>query len=263
VRDQEKLVPAQTNQSSDKLLYLLEILSEQPEPIRLQDISRISGMNASTALRFIGALARRGYIAQDIDTGRYYLTLKLCGLGQNISANLSVRGVALPFMRKVAHAFGESCNLAVENDMSVLYVEVVNSSARTLMSTQRIGTAAPMHCTGVGKLLLSEYTPQELERVVRARPLEKFTDTTIVDNNALIRELEQVRRLGYAYDNEECENGARCIAAPVRDYTGKIVAGISVSGPGVRMSDEHIDTHLPSLLEAARQVSLQLGWKEV
>ena len=258
----EKLIPTQTNQSSDKLLSLIEILSQQPEPLRLQDISRLSGLNASTALRFISALARRGYIAQDIDTGRYYLTFKLCGIAQSISQSLSVRVIALPFLRRVAQAFNESCNLAVESNMSVLYVEVVNSPARTLLSTQRIGTAAPMHCTGVGKLLLSQYDAQELTPLITARPLEKFTEHTITCPGLLARELEGIRAAGYAYDNQECESGARCVAAPVRDFSGKIVAGISVSGPAVRMSDEHIAQHLPHLLETARQVSQQLGYEE-
>ena len=259
---QEKLIPTQTNQSSDKLLSLIELLAEQPEPIRLQDIARLSGLNASTALRFISALSRRGYLAQDIDTGRYHLTFKLCGLAQSISSHLNVRVVALPFLRSVAHAFNESCNLAVESDMSVLYVEVVNSPQRTLMSTQRIGTAAPMHCTGVGKLLLSEYSPEKIDRLITVKLLEKLTEHTITSTAALFEELDRVREAGCAYDNEECEDGARCIAAPVRDYTGKIVAGISVSGPTVRMTDEHIAEHLPRLLEAARQISLRLGWSD-
>ncbi|MCL2578978.1 MAG: IclR family transcriptional regulator [Oscillospiraceae bacterium] len=262
MQPQDKIIPTQSNQSSDKLLSLIELLSEQPEPIRLQDISRLSGLNPSTALRFINALSRRGYLAQDADTGRYYLTFKICGLAQSISSHMSVRKIALPFLRELSNVFSESCNLAVESNMSVLYVEVASSQNRTLVSTQRIGNAAALHCTGVGKLFLSQYPSDKLTGLLGQRPLEAFTEHTITDPQALGRELAHVRAVGFAYDNEECEDGTRCIAAPVRDFTGKIVAGISVSGPAVRMSDEHIAEHLPSLLDCTKQISLRLGWRE-
>ena len=258
---QEKIIPTQSNQSSDKLLSLIELLSEQPEPVRLQDIARLSGLNPSTALRFINALSRRGYLAQDADTGRYYLTFKLCGLAQSISSHLNVRKVAMPFLRGLADVFCESCNLAVESDLSVLYVEVATSQKRTLVSTQRIGNGAALHCTGVGKLFLSQYSPERLARLIGAKPLEGFTEHTITDVATLTEELAQIRKVGYAFDNEECENGTRCIAAPVRDFSGKIVAGVSVSGPAVRMSDAHIAQHLPCLLQSAQQISLRLGWQ--
>jgi len=260
MHSQEKLIPAQTNQSSDKLLSLLELLSEQSEPNRLKDIARLSNMNASTALRFIDALLRRGYVAQEESSGRYYLTFKLCSLTQNISSQSNLRTIALSFLRRVADAFNESCNLAIEDNLSLLYVEAVSSSTRALISTQRIGKAAPLHCTGIGKLFLSEYTSEGLQRLIKVKPLEKFTENTFTSVPTLLVELGRVKKLGYAYDNEECEEGLRCIAAPVRDYTGKIVAGISVSGPTVRMTDEHIVEHLPLLLDSAKKISIQIGW---
>lgn len=256
-----KSMPTQTNQSSDKLLNLLEVMTEQPEPLRLQDVSRLCDMNPSTALRFLTALQRRDYVAQDIDTGRYYLTFKLCYLAQNVSAFFDIRSLALPFMRSVAHIFGESCNLAMESDMTVMYIDVVTGPNKILMSTQRIGNVAPMHCTGVGKLFLTDYSATDLEHLIAVKKLARFTEHTITEPSALAEELDRIRKLDYAFDNQECEVGARCIAAPIRDYTGKIKAGISVSGPAVRMSDEHIFTHLPFLLETAQQISTRMGWQ--
>jgi len=258
----ERFTPTQSNQSSDKLLNLLEIMTEQSEPLRLQDVAKLCSMNSSTTLRFLTALQRRNYVAQDIDTGRYYLTFKICALAQNVSTLFDIRNIALPFMRNVAHIFGESCNLSMENDMMVVYIDVANVPNKMLMSTQRIGNIAPMHCTGVGKLFLSQYTSSELERLIAVKKLPIFTEHTIGNPAALRTELEGIRNVGYAFDNQECEIGARCIAAPVRDYTGKIKAGISVSGPAVRMTDEHIFAHLPYLLEAAEQISLRMGWQK-
>ena len=249
------------NQSSDKLLSMLEMLTEQTEPLRLQDIARLCGMNASTALRFLTALQKRNYVARDIDTGRYYVTFKLCALAHNVSTYNSIRSIALPFMRSVAATFKESCNLAIENDMTIMYVEVINGPSSTLLSTQRIGNVAPMHCTGVGKLFLTGYTSAELERFLAVKKLPVFTEHTLATPQALLDELKHIRSLGYAFDNEECEVGVRCIAAPIRDFTGKIHAGISVSGPAVRMTDEYIYTHLNFLLETAKQLSMCMGWR--
>ena len=257
----EKALATQTNQSSDKLLALIELLAQQPEPIRLQDISRISGMNASTALRFLSALQHRDYAAQEIDTGRYYLTFKLCGLAQNITSHFGIREIAQPFIRNVSNVFSESCHLAVESDLLVLYIDVAKCASRTLMITQRIGNLAPLHCTGVGKLFLSQHSVDEVEGIISQKPMQRLTENTITTIPLLLKELDHVRNLGYAYDNEECEVGARCIAAPIRDYTGNIVAGISVSGPAVRMTDEHIMMNLPFLMETAEQISVRLGWQ--
>ncbi|MDL2232113.1 IclR family transcriptional regulator [Ruminococcaceae bacterium OttesenSCG-928-L11] len=254
--------PTQTNQSSDKLLTMIEVMAENPGPMRLQDIAACCNTNSTTALRFITALQRKNYVAQEIDTGRYYLTLKLCAIGQSISQYMDIRAVSLPFLRGTSQLFRESCNLAIANDHSIMYIETANSPNQTLLSTQRIGNVAPMHCTGIGKLILSDYSPAELERFVTAKTLPRLTDFTITDQQALSDELEQIRRQGYAFDNEECEVGARCIAAPIRDYTGRVIAGISVAGPAVRMTDEHIYQHLPYLLDTARQISIRMGWLE-
>jgi DNA-binding IclR family transcriptional regulator len=237
-------------------------MTEQTEPLKLHDIAQLCGMNASTTLRFLNALQRRKYVDQDLDTGKYRLTFKLCAIAQNIGTFFDLRSIAMPFLRNVAHVFSESCNLAIDSDMTVVYIEVVKGPNKTLMSTQRIGNVAPLHCTGVGKLFLTEYSRVALEQLIAVRQLTKFTDHTITDPEKLRVELDRIKTSGYAIDNQECEEGARCVAAPIRDFTGKIKAGISVSGPSVRLTDEQIYAHLPFLLETADQISLQMGWSK-
>ena len=130
------------------------------------------------------------------------------------------------------------------------------------MSTQRIGHVAPLYCTGAGKLMLMEFSDTEIKEYLdRAKP-ERYTKFTITEYDRLLSEIREVRRRGYAFDNEECETGVRCVAAPVRDYSGKITTSVSVSGPVARMTDEHIARHLPCLLEAAADVSKLLGFAE-
>jgi len=260
-RERKKTNATPPNQSSDKLLSVLEMMSEQSEPLRLQDVAAKCEMNTSTTLRFLSALQKRKYVAQDPDTGRYYITMKICALAHNVSAYNNFRSIALPFMRSVSNTFRESCNLAIENNMTIMYVEVANSQYNTLLSTQRIGNIAPMHCTGIGKLFLSEYSAGDLDQYVVMHKLTKFTDSTITDKQALDLELKRIAELGYAFDNQECEAGVRCIAVPVRDYTGGIHAGLSVSGPAIRMTDEHIYAHLDFLRDTAKQISMCMGWR--
>ena len=251
----------EANRSSDKLLNLLEVLSDQPVPLRLQDIARLCDMNPSTALRFLTALQKRNYVAQETATSRYYVTLKLCALAQSITGHSNIRSVAMPFMREISAAMGESCNLAMESDLMIMYMEVTGSPGNTLITTQRIGNVAPMHCTGVGKLFLSEFTEDEMNRFYDSRKLTSYTDSTITSRARLEKELLDVGRQGYAFDNEECEQGVRCIALPIRDYTGSLCAALSVSGPSVRMTDEKIYKHLDYLLETAQRLSAYMGFE--
>ncbi len=257
----ERTNPTQSNQSAEKLLVLIEAMSTLDAPIRLQDLAKKLGMNVSTVLRFLAPLQRRGYVDQDPETSRYFLTFKLCGIANHISSRLDIRVVAQSSMRNLAGIFKESVNLSIERDMSVLYVEAVNNPGKTVMVMQRIGHSAPLHCTGVGKLFLLGYNEQKIDRYIAVKGLTRFTSHTITDRENLLRELEEVRRRGYSFDNEECEEGARCVAAPIRDYTGKIVAGVSVSGPVTRMTDAYIDSNLPHLLDTAVQISFRLDWK--
>lgn len=250
-----------SNQSSEKLLIILELLAQQQKPLRLKEISELCDMNSSTVLRFLYALQKRNYVAQDPDSGMYYVTFKLCALAHSVSTYNSIRSIALPFMRGVASTFNESCNLAIDSDMSMMYIEVMNCPSSTLLSTQRIGNVAPMHCTGVGKLFLSDYSPAELEKFLALKKLPVLTEFTISTQKELAAELETIRQLDYAFDNQECEMGVRCIAVPIRDYTGKIHAGLSVSGPAVRMTDQFIYAHLDYLRETAVQLSMCMGWR--
>ncbi|MEG1774375.1 MAG: IclR family transcriptional regulator, partial [Oscillospiraceae bacterium] len=248
-----------SNQSSEKMLTLLERLSEQDEPIRLQDISRLVQMNESTALRYIATLQKSGYVVQDEDTGRYSLTYKICAVAANVSSHKSIRNICTPYLRSIAHIFSESANVAEEHDMAVVYIEAVNGPRQLLMTTRRIGNVSPMHCTAVGKLLLLNYTPQQIDHLIATKGMPAMTQYTIVTRERLLAELEKVRQQGYAFDNEEYEQGARCVAAPIYDFTGQVIAGLSVSGPVTRMTDERLYEKLPFLIDAAQQISMRMG----
>lgn len=259
----ESTNPTQSNQSAEKLLALIETMATLDAPIRLQDLAKKLDMNVSTVSRFLAPLQRRGYVDQDPETSKYFLTFKLCGIANHISSRLDICAIARSYMRNLAGIFKESVNLSIENDMSVLYVEVVSNPGKTVMVMQLIGHIAPLHCTGVGKLFLLGYNEQKIDQYIAVKGLTRFTGQTITEREKLLRELEEIRLRGYSLDNEECEDGARCVAAPIRDYTGRIVAGLSVSGPVTRMTDAYIHSNISYLLDTAEQISFRLDWKGV
>ncbi len=246
------------NQSGEKLLRIIEYMAYHKEPVRVLDLSKALGINSSTALRFLLTLKNTGYVDQDPVSSRYFLTFKLCFLADHVSSSLDLRTLARPFLKQASVAFGESVCLAVERDLMVSYIDVVEGPDSMVRSMQRIGNIAPMHCTGIGKLFLME--AGKLDQLIETKGLVRFTEHTLTSRQALSQELARVREQGYAYDNEECEIGARCVAFPIRDYTGKVIAGFSVTGPASRLTDAFITPRLPFLKGISDSISEKLGF---
>ena len=253
--------PYSSNQSSAKMLDIIEFLAEHNnEPMRLKDIAEGLSMSPSTVLRFLSSLMERDYLWQDPNTLQYSLTLKLCTEANKVSANLRLYDLALPIMKQICARFGESVCLAEEQDMEAVYIGVVHTSDQMLQTMQRIGNRAPLHSTGVGKLLLLNYTEPEIDRLIAIKGLPALTANTITTKAGLVERLAQIRRQGYAYDDEECEIGARCIAVPIYNYTGNVVAGLSVTGPISRMTYQKIDEYKDFLVEQGQKLSQLLGY---
>lgn len=251
---------AKDNQSTDKVLAIIELLSYSKEPLRLIDISNQLNYNTSTALRFLNSLERNGYVYKDRETLKYQMTYKLCGLASYISNRTGIVEIASAPMKQLSIKLGECVCLAVEQDYTVVYVHVADGPGQILRTTQRIGSQAPMHCTGVGKVILSEFPEYKIDEMIQLKGLTRYTDNTLTTKEALSEELQLIKRRGYAYDNEECEPGAKCIAFPLRDYSGKIIASLSVTGPIGRMTDDFINASFRTILETVQDISYQLGY---
>lgn len=247
------------NQSSEKLIRIIEFLAEQKEAVRLLDISQNLGINSSTALRFLSTLINTGYAEQDSATSKYRLTMKFCTLAHKISSKISLRDIARPYMETLSSQFRELVCLAVEQGGQVVYVDTVQSEGTVLMAMQRIGSIAPMHCTAIGKLLLLNYS-DEMLRKLAGQGLHGYTKHTITTFEGLMSELKQVREQGYAFDNEECELNARCVAFPIYDITGKVIAGMSITGPAYRLTDELIFLRMKDCLLASSEISAKMGY---
>lgn len=253
----------QQNQSAQKTMRILELLSTTSKPMRLFDIADVLDLNASTASRFLSTLISLGYVEQEQDSSRYYLTFKLCSIANRIKSNLTVNTCAGQYLHQLSAILGETVCLAIEERRQVVYIDVVNSPSQLIHGMQRIGSIAPMHCTGIGKLLLLGYTYADLLKLYEEREFTRFTSRTITDVETLTKVLDTVRQNGYALDDEECEIGTRCIALPIYDYTNKIIAGFSVTGASSHITEEFIARNLPLLISTAKKISLQMGYVEL
>ena len=248
------------NQSLRKALQILEGMTKIPTPARLQDIAKSLKMPQSTLLRFLNTFIDFGYVSQDHDTSCYYLTLKLAELGSRVRDSFPFQNSLAKYVKLVAQQFNESASLCIEHNMQMVYIVTQDSPSRMLQTLHRIGRIAPIHATGVGKLHLMNYSDTQLEDLLKKYGLPKFTNNTITGMEALKTEINLIRKQGYALDNEECEEGVRCIAVPVRNFSGDVVAGISLSAPVTRLDKIRTDEIIKYLLDIGAEASKEMGW---
>lgn len=256
----KKNISASSNKSGEKLLDILEFLADSKVPVRLLDIANSLGYNSSTALRFINTLQQRGYVAQESSNQRYHLTFKLCRLASKIEASNSLSAITHPFLLQLSDIYQESTCISIEDHFRMVYIDVVTEVNKTLVDFVKVGNIVPMHCTGNGKLLLSSFSDEEINRFIAEKNLVQYTEHTIITREDLMAELDRIRKNGYAEVHNEREIGMSCFSYPIYNYAGKMIAGISVTGPGDRINKESFKDKLHYLAEAASEISSLLGY---
>ncbi|MDL2228806.1 IclR family transcriptional regulator [Treponema sp. OttesenSCG-928-L16] len=249
------------NQSLRKAIQILEGMSKIKGPARLQDIAKSLNMPQSTVLRFLNTYIDFGYVGQDPTTSCYYLTLRLTEIGSRAKDNFPFQNSLAKYVKEIAHRFHESSSLCVEHNMQMVYIATEEGPGRMLQTLQRIGRIAPMHATAVGKLHLLNYSDANLSELEEKYGLQRYTDHTITDMGSLKKELSKIREQGYAMDDEECEEGVRCIAVPVRDFSGAVVAGISLSAPVIRLDFRRVNEIIQYLKIVSQKASGELGYE--
>ena len=220
----------------EKALAVLDLFGETGGTLTLAELTQRLGISKPTAFRIVNVLERQGYLEKPAGTAGYRLGFKLYRLGSLVNASASVQRLARPVLEALSAKCGETVHLVVLDRGEALYLDKIEGN-RAVGVVSRVGMRLPAHCSGVGKVLLAHLTEDQVEAIVRERGLPRFTPSTITDREALRAELALVRERGYALDNEEIELGLRCVAAPVRDATGRVVAAVSISGPKFRFDD--------------------------
>ena len=250
-----------TVQSVERTLDILEALADRGEA-GIAQLSQQVNLHASTVHRLLSTLIARGYVRQNQETGRYMLSLKALDMARAVRDHLDLRVEALPVLRELMQKSGETANLSVLDGHQLVYLEQVSSPEWMLRMFVQVGARAPLHSTASGKVLLAHLPAVQLDVMLEGYTLTPFASRTIVDKGVLLSELKEVRRNGYATDYGEQEEGVSCVAAPVRDFTGQVVAAISVSGPWIRITPERVMELVPLVKEACAKLSSALGYKD-
>ncbi len=238
----------------ERMVSLLDALAEQPDPVSLKELSGRTGLHPSTAHRILNDLVTARFVDR-AEPAAYQLGIRLLELGNLVKARLNVRDAALGPMRELHRATGQPVNLSIRQGDEIVYIERAVSERSGMQVVRAVGGRAPLHLTSVGKLFLAVDDARNVRAYATRTGLAGHTKNSITDPARLERELALVRARGYARDNEELELGVRCIAAGIRDDSGKLVAGLSISAPADFVQDEWID----QLCKTAAEISAALG----
>ena len=253
---------ANTVQSVDRALAILEALANEGQEVGLKDLSVMVGLDASTTHRLLQTMMARGFVRQEEDGRKYSLGLRAFEVGNAVAYVAQVRQLARPVLQGLTEKTEETSNLAVRDGWNGVYVEQEPGPHFLRMLTE-VGRVIPLHCTAVGKVLLAGLGDDGLDRFLRQGRLSPYTTRSIAAPEELVQEIHWVRANGYAVDDEEFEEGAKCVAAPVRDRSDQVVAAVSVSGPSVRFTPDRINLFIPLVKKAGVDISRALGYKSI
>jgi DNA-binding IclR family transcriptional regulator len=237
----------------------LACFSLQEPRLSLSEIARRAELPLSTAHRILATLREAGLVEQEGERDLYRLGLKLFELGSMVLANMELHREALSFIEELVRESGETVHLGVFDGSRVVSIEKMDSP-HGLASQVTVGKGAPAYCTAVGKALLAFQPEAVLEHICR-QGLTRFTPRTITDPARLREELERIRTSGYAVDDGEHQAGVRCVAAPIRNYSGNVIASLSISGPAIRIPKEAVPSLAQRVKEVAGKLSARLGYK--
>jgi DNA-binding IclR family transcriptional regulator len=241
-----------------KAIEILQAFHINEPRLSLTEISTRLDMPRSTTHNLLNTLLSRGFI-EKTDDGRYALGTAIIALTQAVRVNVELRDGAAPLLRELADACRESVYLCVPDDGWALHIYAIESPDR-LRARTAVGDRACLHCTSLGKAILSRLSKGEVDAIIDRRGLSRFTDLTITDRAALHAELEQTRAQGYAIDRGEHEVGLYCIGAPILDKEGQVVGACSVSGQDPEITQGKLEDFSTRVMYTAQEISRRLGY---
>jgi DNA-binding IclR family transcriptional regulator len=258
--ERRKIMSERLIQSIERAADVLELfLTTNPE-LSVKEISEKLQLSKSTVHGIIKTLEHRGYLEQNPEDLKYKPGIKLFILGNFVGKHLDIGNIARPIIRALADEVNETVHLVTLQRDEVIYIEKVEGP-RALTIYSHIGKRAPVHCTGVGKAILAHLSEKEVDRLLSTASLEAFTEYTMIDVNEIKKHLVSVRETGYAVDDEEIELGLKCIAAPIFNHDGNVIASISCAAPKMRLDEEKLPKVIVGIKKAASEISRSLGYK--
>jgi len=240
----------------ERMMSLLDVLAESPEPAPLKKLSKATGLHPSTAHRILAAMTHSRLVERH-EASTYALGIRLLELGSIVKSRINIREIALPFMQDLHKVVGESINLGIRDEDEIIYLERTSNGHSLVRVVYLIGGRAPLHLTSLGKLFLASDRIESVRAYAKRTGLPGKTPHSLTQIGALEKELEKVRRHDLAYDNEEAELGLRCVASPIRNDEGIIIAGLSISAP----TDRHDPGWVDQIKSSTEAISRALGYR--
>lgn len=249
----EKLT--RTNQSADKILTVVETMVRGGAPMRLSDIAKQSGLPQSTAFRMINALRERGYIGQDENTEQYFLTLKFSAIGDMVRTKFDLRNLVHPYLEQIAADCKNLCYLAVERDEGVVYIDMATPPGVVLARMPFIGKRVPLHCAGVGIIILSERSDYDVNDY-----LSTLEPNAANDPDFIWHSIRETRRNGYSVLGDRLELDKGSVAMGIRNHSGEVIAALSVGGAVTDFTPAYVEMVRGMLKAATDDISEKLGY---
>ncbi|HHY42106.1 MAG TPA: IclR family transcriptional regulator [Thermoanaerobacterales bacterium] len=248
-----------TVQSVRRAMMILEELATEKEGLGVTELAKRINLHKSTVHRMLTTLLNQGYVEQTVSSDKYRLGMKLLFLGGAILERMDIRREAHDLLKELSEKVNETVHLVVPDGYRAIYIDKLDSN-KTIRMYSQIGRIAPLHASAVGKVILAFSEESFIHKVIE-KGLTRFSAKTITEPKKLMEHLKKIRELGFAVDDEENEEGIRCVAAPIFDYTGKVIGAISVSGPTVTVTQEKIKEISESVVDCAKKISQRMGWK--
>lgn len=255
----KKQPPKLLSSVKNALRVLNSFSLDQPE-VTVGELSVQLGLAKSTVSRLLTTLASEGFVIKDTDTRKYRLGISILALSGIISSNFEINKEAAPVVKKLVNDLGETAHLTILDGTDTIYIHKEECTHAVRILTY-LGKRNPAYCTSSGKVLLA-YSEQKVVDDVIAGGFEPFTKNTITSANKLLSELRKIREKGFAFSKNEILEGVTSIAAPIYDYTGKVLAAITVVGPVQRITDNKIPVFAKKVIDASKEASERLGYLE-
>lgn len=245
-------------QSLDRALDILEALGSEQEGLGVTEIADRVDLHKSTVHRLLSTLLERGYVEKN-EKGSYHIGLKLIEVVSIYINSLELQTEARPYVAQISTDLGLTAHLGVLEGDQVIYIERMDMYSGVKLYSQ-IGLRVHAYCSSLGKCLLSNFSKEELDRIMKDCSFNKFTPNTISSLEELHRDLKEVRLRGYGMDDQEFDMNNRCIGAPIYDYRGEIIAAISASGHPSLLTQERVPSVANYVMEKARDISRSMGY---
>lgn len=246
-------------QSAERIFQVLEMLADNGE-MGLIELSGTLGLHKSTVHRLLMSLIYMGYAKQDEKTQKYKLTYKLVNMSGKILDRMDIVQIAKPYLERLSAVSGETVHLVRRDGSDILYIYKIEAKVGSIRMVSHIGMIHPMYCSGVGKAIMATLPEKEVKKIWAASVIEKKTPKTIITYEDMQATLEEVRKKGYALDDEENEEGVRCIAASLRGYGKSVKYAFSISGPVSRMTKERLEELAIDMKKVQAELSRELGY---